>query len=100
MNQTKSKQEVVKIKDITINPNQPRTLFNEVALQELVASIRDTGLLQPIGLNRIKGKLFLIYGERRLKASHIVQAELKERNTIAAVVFDNLSEAAVKEMQI
>ena len=100
MNQTKSKQETVKLSDIKVNPNQPRTLFNEVELQELAASIRDTGLLQPIGLNRIKGGLFLIYGERRLRASHIVQTEIKERNTIAAVVFDNLSEADVKEMQI
>lgn len=100
MKTTKSKQEVIKISDIKVNPNQPRTLFNEVELQELAASVRDTGLLQPIGLNRVKGEFFLIYGERRLRASHIVQTELKERNTIAAVVFDNLSAAAVKEMQI
>ncbi|HEX7413531.1 MAG TPA: ParB/RepB/Spo0J family partition protein [Bacteroidia bacterium] len=100
MKTTKSKQEVVKLSDIKVNPSQPRTLFNETELQELAASIRDTGLLQPIGLNRIKGELFLIYGERRLRASHIVQTEIKERNTIAAVIFDNLSAAAVKEMQI
>ncbi|MHB8261070.1 MAG: ParB/RepB/Spo0J family partition protein [Bacteroidia bacterium] len=100
MKTTKSKQEVIKISDIKVNPNQPRTLFNETELQELAASIRDTGLLQPIGLNRVKGELFLIYGERRLRAFLIVQTEIKERNTIAAVVFDNLSAAAVKEMQI
>ena len=95
-----SKQETVKLSDIKVNPNQPRTIFNEADLQELAASIRKTGLLQPIGLNKVKGNYFLIYGERRLRASHIIQSEIKERDSILAVVFDNLSEAAVKEMQI
>jgi ParB/RepB/Spo0J family partition protein len=51
------------------NPYQPRRDFDEGALTELVASIRDHGLLQPVSVRRVQaGRYQLIAGHRRLEA--------------------------------
>jgi ParB family chromosome partitioning protein len=55
--------------DIERNPYQPRTIFNEIALQELSASIRQHGVLQPIIVRAHEGRYQLVSGERRLLAS-------------------------------
>jgi ParB family chromosome partitioning protein len=55
---------------IESNPYQPRTDFDEEALQELAASIKEQGVIQPVTLRKMDdGKLQLISGERRYKAS-------------------------------
>ncbi len=55
---------------IEVNPHQPRTDFDEEALNDLAASIKEQGVIQPITLRKIgDNKLQLISGERRLKAS-------------------------------
>lgn len=55
---------------ITPNPRQPRQMFDEDALEELAASIREVGLLQPIVVRRVMpGHYELIMGERRWRAS-------------------------------
>lgn len=52
------------------NPNQPRREFDETALQELAASIREIGLITPITLRQAaSGKYQIIAGERRWRAS-------------------------------
>lgn len=51
------------------NPYQPRTVFNEIALQELSASIRQHGVLQPIIVRAQGGRYQLVSGERRLQAT-------------------------------
>lgn len=56
--------------EITPNPRQPRTVFDEEAMAELVFSIREIGLLQPIVVRALPtGGYELIAGERRLRAS-------------------------------
>jgi ParB family chromosome partitioning protein len=61
---------------IETNPFQPRLNFSEEALQELAASIRQIGIIQPITVRRLANNRFqLIAGERRLRAS--VMAGLK-----------------------
>ncbi len=58
------------IDQVVPNPRQPRTVFDEDALAELVFSIREVGLLQPVVVRRTDGGTFeLIAGERRLRAS-------------------------------
>ncbi len=58
------------IGDIVPNPRQPRTVFDEDALAELVHSIREIGLLQPIVVRRRDGGRYeLVAGERRWRAS-------------------------------
>ncbi len=57
---------------IDVNPWQPRTEFEEEALQELAESIKIHGLIQPITVRKIKdGRYQLIAGERRLRASKL-----------------------------
>lgn len=58
------------IDSIEFNPFQPRTNFNEEALQELASSIKELGVIQPITVRKLDfNKYQLISGERRLRAS-------------------------------
>jgi len=60
----------VDINLIVANPNQPRTHFDEEALSELAASIRELGVISPITLRKNEdGKYLIIAGERRYRAS-------------------------------
>lgn len=61
----------VAIEDIYPNPTQPRTYFDEKALNELAQSIRNLGVIQPITLRKDGEKFEIISGERRYRASKI-----------------------------
>ena len=79
--------EMVKINELRSNPYQPRKVFDEEALQELAASIKEHGVFQPIIIKKsIKGNE-IIAGERRVKASKI--AGLEEIPAIVRDFSDN-----------
>ena len=59
------------INAISPNPRQPRLVFDEEALAELVASIREIGLLQPIVVRPVGNGYELVAGERRLRSCKI-----------------------------
>ena len=60
------------MEDIRPNPFQPRTEFDEEALNELAASIKSIGIVQPITVRTVEeGKYEIIAGERRFRASKI-----------------------------
>jgi ParB family transcriptional regulator, chromosome partitioning protein len=59
----------IAIDQIEVNPNQPRKLFDSKALEELTASIRATGVIQPIVVRRHGDGYQLIAGERRWRAA-------------------------------
>lgn len=62
----------IPVSSIQVNPFQPRTEFDEEALQELSDSIKLQGLIQPITVRQIEeNKYQLISGERRLKATQL-----------------------------
>ena len=62
----------VNIDQIDPNPFQPRTYFDESGLAELVISIQNQGIIQPITVRKMGyDKYQLISGERRLKASRL-----------------------------
>ena len=62
----------VPISEIKPNPEQPRTLFEEQALEELASSIKSIGLVQPITLREMPdGTYMIISGERRWRASQL-----------------------------
>jgi ParB family transcriptional regulator, chromosome partitioning protein len=62
----------IEISKIVANPFQPRTKFDEEALNELAASIKEIGIIQPITLRKIEnGQYQIIAGERRFRASKI-----------------------------
>jgi ParB family chromosome partitioning protein len=62
----------IKLSEIEVNPFQPRSDFDEVALNELADSIKLQGLIQPITVRRVNAHSYqLISGERRLRASKL-----------------------------
>ncbi|HRO97629.1 MAG TPA: ParB/RepB/Spo0J family partition protein [Ferruginibacter sp.] len=91
--------QVIPLKSIKPDPNQPRKFFSESEMQELTDSIRSEGVIQPI-LVRPKGKGYmLVCGERRYRASLAVQALHKDRNTIPCMVRE-ISDAKALDLQI
>ncbi len=79
-------------KSIQPNPAQPRELFSEGALEELTASIREHGILQPLSVRRVGTGYELIAGERRLRAG--IQAGLTEVPCIVMQMSDRESSMA------
>ena len=66
----------IELSKIKPNPDQPRTVFDQEALEELAVSIKALGLVQPITLREIaKDKYQIISGERRYRASLLVGLE-------------------------
>ena len=62
---------------IEVNPFQPRTSFDEGALEELAQSIKQLGVIQPVTVRKLENGVFqLVSGERRLRAA--IRAELDE----------------------
>ena len=60
----------ISLRSIEANPYQPRTNFDEESLDELVVSIRELGIIQPLTVRRIDDNRYqLITGERRLRAA-------------------------------
>ena len=87
----------IELSKIVPNPDQPRTEFDENALEELAASIRAIGIIQPITLReKGNGTYQIIAGERRYRASRIA-----EKTTIPAYIRtaedDNVMEMALIE---
>ena len=72
VNESGSSISEIAIEDIEANPFQPRTKFDEEALQELATSIKEIGIIQPITLRKADNhKYQIIAGERRFRASKI-----------------------------
>jgi ParB family chromosome partitioning protein len=62
----------IPIRHIQVNPYQPRTHFDQQALEELAESIRIQGIIQPITVRQLGNHSYqLISGERRLQASRL-----------------------------
>ena len=61
----------ISLEDIYPNATQPRTYFDEKALNDLAQSIKSLGVIQPITLRKDGGKFEIISGERRFRASKI-----------------------------
>lgn len=63
----------LELDSIDVNPFQPRSNFNDDALQELASSIRELGVIQPITVRKLDfNKYQLVSGERRFRASKLV----------------------------
>ncbi|TDD12011.1 ParB/RepB/Spo0J family partition protein [Kribbella turkmenica] len=83
----------IEVDKITPNPKQPRTVFDEEAMDELVHSVKEIGLLQPIVVRRLEeDKYELVMGERRWRATQ--QAGL---TTIPAIVRDTSDDVMLRD---
>lgn len=81
------------IDHITPNPKQPRKIFDQDALDELVFSLREVGLLQPIVVRPLgRGRYELVAGERRWRAAQ--QAGFTE---IPSIVRETADEALLRD---
>ncbi len=85
-----STEEVVKeisVDEIKINPEQPRTYFDEEAINDLAQSIKEHGVIQPIIVKPSNQGFVLVAGERRLRACKVnnlrtIPAIVREYNSI------------------
>ncbi|CAN2230163.1 Spo0J Stage 0 sporulation protein J (antagonist of Soj) containing ParB-like nuclease domain [Candidatus Nanopelagicaceae bacterium] len=94
-----AQQNEVSIDSISPNPRQPRTVFDESALNELIASIKEIGILQPPVVRQTSpGKYELVMGERRFRAAKA--AGLKSIPVIIRQTPDNelLREALIENI--
>lgn len=90
---------MIPLNNVVPSPTNPRKSFDEAKTIELSESIKEKGVLQPI-LVRQKGEKYeIVCGERRFRASRMVQGVFGDRNTIPAIIRD-LSDQEVREMQL
>jgi ParB family chromosome partitioning protein len=88
------------LRSITLNPRQPRKEFRREELDELTASIREHGVLQPIMVRKTGANSYeLVAGERRFRAASaaglteipaIVRDEIDERSSLALALIENI----------
>lgn len=102
LNETENKDERVQtilLDDIRPNPYQPRRNFEVAALEELAASIKENGVLQPIILRKSTVKGYeIIAGERRFRASKLagnetvpaIVREMDEEKMMEVAILENL----------
>ena len=84
----------IAISDIYANPNQPRKVFDEDALNELAASIKKHGVIMPIIVNKSGNRYMIIAGERRFRASKIAGLDT------VPVIVKNYDERQIKEISL
>lgn len=89
----------VKRELISANPDQPRRHFDEEALEELAASIREHGIIQPLVVTPLKdGRFEIVAGERRWRAAGLAKLEkipviirtLSEQHKLELALIENL----------
>ena len=96
----KNKLAEIPISEIGTNPNQPRKHSSSASIDELAASIKQHGLIQPITVRRgTRSKYELVAGERRLRAC--IAAGLKSVDAIIISVtnYDSAAMALIENLQ-
>jgi ParB family chromosome partitioning protein len=93
--------QLLDISSIRPNPYQPRRAFDEAELSELQASLKASGLLQPITVRRARDGFELISGERRLRAATrlgwpdipAIVRDVDDRTLLTLALVENLQRA-------
>ncbi len=98
----------VAVEEIVTNPRQPRLHFNQGELDELTASIREHGIIQPLIVSaNADGKYTLIAGERRLRASRqaklesvpVVIREVSDQQQLEWALIENVQRADLSPLE-
>ena len=95
------------VEAIERNPNQPRKRFEEAKLEELAASIREHGIVEPILVRRDGGQYRILAGERRWRAAQraglkevpAVLREASEREAFELALVENLQRADLNAIE-
>ena len=100
----------IAIAEIVPNPSQPRTRFDEEALDELADSIRTLGVIQPVAVRRrnAEGKYVIISGERRWRAAQLAGLqtlpayvrEVDDENLHAMALVENIQRQDLNAIEI
>jgi len=100
----------VPIENIAPNPDQPRRAFDPDALEELAASIREKGVIQPLIVRRHpsrEGHYEIVAGERRWRASQIAQLhelpiivrEFTDTEVLEVAIIENIQRADLNPLE-
>lgn len=100
----------VDLESVAPNPHQPRRRFDDEALEELAASIREVGVLQPIVVRAgdEEGNYVLIAGERRLRASELaglgripamIRSESRDGGDLTEALIENLQRTDLSPLE-
>ena len=85
----------IPVEAVAPNPRQPRTSFEDEALESLALSIQEVGVLQPIVVRKVGNGFELIAGERRLRAARIAGLA-----TVPAVIRESDDTESLREALI
>jgi ParB family chromosome partitioning protein len=97
----------IDISEIKPNPKQPRTVFDENALAELSASIKEVGILQPPVVRKTKDGYELIMGERRTRAAQlagltkipVIVRETKDNELLREALLENIHRSELNALE-
>ena len=89
------------------SPLQPRTQFFEAPLDDLVESIRQHGIIQPLIVRLVNGTFELIAGERRWRAAHklglatvpVIEREASDRDVLEMALIENIQREDLNPME-
>jgi ParB family transcriptional regulator, chromosome partitioning protein len=99
----------IRLDQIEVNPFQPRADFNKEALEELSASIKIHGVIQPITVRKISDRKYqLISGERRLRASKMAGLEeipayvrtANDQEVVEMALIENIQREDLNSMEV
>ena len=107
-----SAEDLKRVRDVPLaqvvpSPLQPRTQFFEAPLDDLVESIRQHGIIQPLIVRPVDGKLELIAGERRWRASQklgletvpVIEREASDRDVLEMALIENIQREDLNPME-
>ncbi|SDD64635.1 ParB/RepB/Spo0J family partition protein [Ruegeria marina] len=98
----------VPIEKLRANPNQPRRSFTQEALDELAASIKEKGILQPLIVRPVEGGMYeIVAGERRWRAAQLAQLhdipvlirELDDTEVLEIAIIENIQRADLNAVE-
>lgn len=97
----------VSVDDIVENPRQPRQHFSSADLEDLIASIKEHGILQPLIVTRAGRTYELIAGERRLRASRmlglktvpVIVRDANEQQKLELALIENIQRQDLNAME-
>ena len=99
--------ERIALSEIVPSPLQPRKSFHPDQLQELVESIREHGIIQPLIVRKVEGRCELIAGERRwraaaqlgLKEAPVIVRQASDREVLETALIENLQREDLNPME-
>jgi ParB family chromosome partitioning protein len=97
----------VSVSDLEPNPQQPRTELAEQPFRDLVASIRDHGIVQPLLVRRSGGRLQIIAGERRWRAAReagletvpVTERDVPDDQLLELALIENIQRAELTPLE-